>query len=83
MESHYDVVIDFCAYELGDIAKILECLKCSIDQYIFVSTADVAKPSRLLRNEQSKLRDKEPASEVELYLWKKCLLEQELQQQAA
>lgn len=37
----YDAVVDFCAYEPGDIAVVLENLPGSVKQYILISTVDV------------------------------------------
>lgn len=37
----YDVLIDFCAYEKGDISFTLEHLRGKIRQYILISTVDV------------------------------------------
>lgn len=40
----YDVVVDFCAYEKGDIKGILDCLDPDkLSKYIFISTVDVYK----------------------------------------
>lgn len=43
ISGDYDVVVDFCAYEAGDIEGIVHNLKSSIRQYIFISTVDVYK----------------------------------------
>lgn len=37
----FDAVVDFCAYQKGDIAQIFAELDGSFKQYIFVSTCDV------------------------------------------
>lgn len=37
----YDAVVDFCAYEPGDINTVLENLAGSVRQYILISTVDV------------------------------------------
>ena len=36
-----DVVVDFCAYQAGDIRTVCDNLGSSIKQYIFISTTDV------------------------------------------
>lgn len=41
VREDYDVIIDFCAYEKGDIAKVLENMAGKAGQYIFISTVDV------------------------------------------
>lgn len=37
----YDAVVDFCAYEPGDVATVVENLGGSVKQYILISTVDV------------------------------------------
>lgn len=40
----YDVVVDFCAYEKGDIEGILSCLDTGmLGRYVYISTVDVYK----------------------------------------
>ena len=77
-QAHYDAVVDFCAYEPGDIRAIFEHLPCRFDRYIYVSTPDVTKPSRNVRNEGSQVLELQPQDEVGLYTWKKLGLESEL-----
>ena len=77
-QARYDAVVDFCAYEPGDIRAIFEHLPCRIDRYIYVSTPDVTKPSRNVRNEESQVLELQPQDEVGLYTWKKLGLESEL-----
>ena len=77
-QAHYDAVVDFCAYEPGDIRAIFEHLPCCFDRYIYVSTPDVTKPSRNVRNEESQVLELQPQDEVGLYTWKKLGLESEL-----
>ncbi len=40
-EQHFDVIVDFCAYQPGDIRFLLANLKASCNQYIYISTCDV------------------------------------------
>ncbi|MCM1090998.1 MAG: NAD-dependent epimerase/dehydratase family protein [Muribaculum sp.] len=37
----YDAVVDFCAYQAGDIRTVVENLAGSVKQYIYISTVDV------------------------------------------
>lgn len=37
----YDAVVDFCAYEPGDIRTVLENLPGAVRQYILISTVDI------------------------------------------
>lgn len=39
----FDAVVDFCAYQKGDIEYVLDNIKAEIGQYIFISTTDVYK----------------------------------------
>ena len=79
-ESHYDAVVDFCAYEPGDIQKICYHLPAAFDQYIYISTPDVTQPSAGVRDENSPVMTVRPEDEVGLYTWKKLELETELKE---
>ena len=78
LDPKYDAVVDFCAYEPGDIKRIIDHLPCDFEQYIYVSTPDVTMPSPGVRDENSPVLNVEPADEVGQYTWKKLLLEGEL-----
>ena len=78
LQDHYDAVVDVCAYEPGDVRTIFEYLPCRFDRYIYVSTPDVTKPSREVRDEDSQVMEIQPQDEVGLYTWKKLQLESEL-----
>ena len=76
----YDALIDFCAYEPGDIKSIIDVLGDRIKQYIFFSTASVYAQSEEFLNEGAPLldipdSDGDPAIE---YVRKKLELEREL-----
>lgn len=43
--NDWDVVIDFCAYEPGDIATAIEDIPGAIGQYIYISTSSVYDPA--------------------------------------
>ena len=60
VQPHYDAIVDFCAYEPGDIQAIFDNLQCSCDRYIYVSTPDVTIPSKDVRNEESPVMELEP-----------------------
>lgn len=77
-KEEYDAVVDFCAYEEGDICGLIECLPCHFKQYIYISTADVCESSNGVRDENSKLQTLKPSDPVGLYTYKKMLLEKEL-----
>ncbi len=75
----YDAVIDFCAYEPGDISSVLECCPIKTKQYIYISTASVYSVSAPLPvTEASPLETRFGEDENSLYVKKKLLLEDEL-----
>lgn len=77
----FDVVADFCAYQQGDIRRILDSLPVMPKQYIFISTADVyRKWTQKVLTEDAPLDDRHFGGENGEYIWQKILLEQELRQ---
>lgn len=78
LKESYDAVVDFCAYDPGDIAQMFKNLPCHIKKYIYISTVDVCQSSSYVRDEKSPLQWKEPTDEVGLYTYNKMLLEKEL-----
>lgn len=82
LQERYDAVVDFCAYRPGDIEKIFECLPCSFQKYIYISTADVCEGSAGVRDECSKLQGQMPSDPAGRYTYHKMLLELELQNAA-
>ncbi|MCI8991590.1 MAG: NAD-dependent epimerase/dehydratase family protein [Eubacterium sp.] len=81
-DTVYDAVIDFCAYEPGDIALLYENLSFKWKQYIYFSTADVYARTMVSKTEEAPLKTKKPEDEVELYAYKKMCLEEELKKQS-
>lgn len=77
--SDFDVVVDFCAYEPGNIESVIDALGGKIKQYIFVSTVDVYKKgtNRIL-DETAELETTIYAGEVGQYIAGKTALEEEL-----
>lgn len=75
----WHAVVDFCAYEPGDVAKIVENLPGTVSQYIYISTASVHRNSTALP-----MREDAPTLDAPLpgpggdYAYKKLLLEGEL-----
>lgn len=78
LEDEYDAVVDFCAYEPGDIENMWKHLPCTFRRYIYISTADVYEPTAEIRNEESRLIRKEGAGQIDSYTYNKMLLESEL-----
>ena len=84
----YDAVVDFCAYEPGDVTTVLENLGGSVKQYIFISTVDVYqrqtgeqcacanKEDR--KQEETPLEKREFPGEAGAYISGKVALEEEV-----
>lgn len=75
----YDTIVDFCAYEKGDIAKVLRNLEGSVRQYILISTVDVYErgiPGR--KREDTPFETRNFPGEAGAYIAGKVALEQEL-----
>ena len=79
-EIPYNALIDFCAYEPGDISTIIETLGNRINQYIYFSTASVCLPGEGFLDESAPRLDipKSDSNEVTAYIRKKIELEDEL-----
>ncbi|MBQ6603516.1 MAG: NAD-dependent epimerase/dehydratase family protein [Eubacterium sp.] len=78
LDEEYDAIIDFCAYEPGDIKGIFNNLPSKFKRYIYLSTADVTARNGNTRDEFSPLLGTAGSGEVDDYLFKKMLLEKEL-----
>lgn len=78
LASSYDAVVDFCAYEPGDIASVTDNLPCTFKKYIYISTADVLAPSYEVRREDSPLLKTHGNDPVSIYTYNKMLLEKAL-----
>ena len=75
----YDIVVDFCAYDKGDIEGILKHLdKDVLRKYIFISTVDVYKHTDGVINEDSPLEDGPGEGMQGAYIAGKTALEHEL-----
>ena len=75
----FDAVVDFCAYQKGDIAMVCDALKGQIKQYVFISTCDVYERGlgRLL-DENTPFEALDFQGENGAYICGKVALEQEL-----
>ena len=75
----YDAVVDLCAYQVGDIQKVVEAYQGTIRHYIFISTVDVYKrQTGLCKDERHPLEDRHFAGEIGEYIYQKVQLEDEL-----
>lgn len=77
--KHYDAVVDFCGYGMGDIRTVFSCLSAGFNQYIFVSTCDVYERglNRIL-DENAPLERRDFGGEAGQYITGKVALEEEL-----
>ena len=76
----YDALVDFCAYNPGEIESIISALGGRIKQYIFFSTASVCAPAEGSLDESAALipTGTYGADAVSSYIGNKILLEDEL-----
>lgn len=80
--EHYDVIVDFCAYQPGDIACVFENLAGSTSQYILISTVDVyERGTGLVKDENAPLETRLFPGETGSYISGKVALEYELEKQ--
>lgn len=77
----WHAIVDFCAYEPGDIALLLQNMPGSVRQYIYISTATVHQNSSHLpmRENAPKITAPLPGPGGD-YAYKKMLLEGELRE---
>lgn len=79
IKEDYDVVVDFCAYEKGDIRTFFENFGGHIRQYIFISTVDVyERVQGEPKKEDSPFENRIFPGEAGAYIAGKVALEQEL-----
>ncbi|WP_300843503.1 NAD-dependent epimerase/dehydratase family protein [uncultured Acetatifactor sp.] len=82
IEDDYDCAVDFCAYEKGDIARVLENMPGRIRQYIFISTVDVYERGiNGLKGEETPLETRPLPGEAGAYIAGKVALEREVREQ--
>lgn len=82
--EHYDAVVDFCAYEPGDIKCVLENIKGIsklTKKYIFISTVDVyQRQVGYIKDEYAPLATTRNSGSKGDYIYKKICLERELKE---
>ena len=81
----YDALIDFCAYNPGEIESIIKALGDRITQYIFFSTASIYASAKGFLDEGAPLADlnSEDGNAINDYISNKIRLERELAQACA
>lgn len=81
LSQRYDVVVDFCAYEAGDIQRVLANMPVKPCQYIHISTVDVYRRGlEGYRAEDDPFEDRQLPGEAGAYIAGKVALEKELRQ---
>lgn len=79
IKEDYDVVVDFCAYDAGDVDCVLKNIGGSIGQYILISTVDVYKRGiSEYKNEETPYEERQLPGEAGAYIAGKVALEKEL-----
>ncbi|MCI9338346.1 MAG: NAD-dependent epimerase/dehydratase family protein [Lachnospiraceae bacterium] len=82
VKDDYDCVVDFCAYEKGDIARVLEHMRGNIGQYLFISTVDVyRRGTDGLKGEETPLETRTLPGEAGTYIAGKAALEREVREE--
>lgn len=77
----YDAVVDFCAYEAGDVRFVLEHLPGKVGQYILISTVDVYQRGiGGMKTEETALEYRRIPGEAGSYIAGKVALEEEVRQ---
>lgn len=75
----YDAVVDFCAYEAGDVTGVIENLSGRIGQYLLISTVDAyERGGGVIRTEEDALEHRIFAGEAGAYIAGKTAVEEEL-----
>lgn len=74
---HFDAIVDFCAYDPGDIQLLIHSAPISAAQYIYISSASVYIDSDSPKDESFPLRTKAAQNQGSIYAYHKRLLEDE------
>ena len=79
-DKNFDTLIDFCAYNPGEIEQIIKSLGKRIKQYIFFSTASIYHPADGFLDENAQIIDitENSTDFVNDYIRNKVILENEL-----
>lgn len=78
IKEDYDVAVDFCAYDKGDIRLLFENFGGHVRQYILISTVDVYQRTGEVKGEDSPFESRLFPGEAGAYIAGKVALEQEL-----
>ena len=79
----YDCVVDFCAYETGDLGKLMDVLPDGVKQYVLISTSDVyRRGSKQTLREDAEFETRDFGGEAGAYVLGKVQVEKELRELA-
>ena len=74
----FDILIDFCAYNPGEVSSLLEALKGRFKHYVVISTVSVYEPGdHKLKMETDPVVGKSEGGRVSDYIYNKVLVERE------
>ena len=77
----YDALVDFCAYEKGDIKRVKEVLGDRTGRYVFISTVDVyERGSGKILDENATFETRDFGGETGAYILGKVSLEAEIKE---
>ncbi len=80
--EEFDALVDFCAYQQGDIRTVLENFEGSVKQYIFISTVDVyRRGTGTVKEETAPFETRVFPGEAGEYIAGKAALERELEEE--
>jgi nucleoside-diphosphate-sugar epimerase len=75
---NFDAIVDFCAYNPGEVSSLLDVLKGRFKQYIVISTASVYEPNdHRIKTETDPIVTKTEGGRVSDYIYNKVLVERE------
>lgn len=81
LQDDYDAVVDFCAYEKGDVDTVIRNISGRIGQYILISTVDVyERGTGDLKTEEHALERRALGGEAGAYIAGKVAVEDEVRQ---
>lgn len=78
IREDYDVAVDFCAYDRGDIRLFFDNFGGHVGQYILISTVDVYQRTEGMKKEDAPFETRIFPGEAGAYIAGKVALEQEL-----
>lgn len=75
---HFDAIVDFCAYDPGDIQLLIHSAPITATQYIYISSASVYADSDFPKDETFPPRTEAARDPGSIYAYHKRLLEDEV-----